>query len=222
MRDAALATKKSVDATQKSAEVAEKTLISTQRPWIRIVDVELEGPPGPPRGIMFHHDGIQISIIYQLENIGAGPAKDVEFFIEALPIISDQDMKITEMLPEFCQIRKVAPYGFSAIGKIVGFLFPNEISKKNWLSVHHPIARFEKQSGRKLETIKSILMVAYATYKFPFDNTIHITGVPYLLTRKNGTPIFPPQADDIPLPGEVLNVPISKLSFSAIWASYAD
>ncbi len=86
-----------------------------------------------------------------------------------------------------------------------------------------PFVRLEQEMKRKIETFKSIIIITYATYKFPFDNTIHITGSPYHLLRKDLSPIFPTQsADTLTIDGKARYIMSDKLFFDAIWYGYAD
>ena len=218
--------KASIAVAQKSIDVAESAnklnrdiFAIRERPWLKILDVKLNGP----NPIIFAGDGINLYISYQVKNVGTTPAADVKFWFEAIIMDSDKDMKIPEKLRNVCIKKKGEAHGATVVAGIVGHLFPNETSIENSILMFIPIIRFEQQIGRKIDSFKSILIIAYVTYKFPFDDTIHITGAPYLLSRKELAPIFPVQKDDPPTgDGKAHRIMADKLNFSAIWYSYAD
>ncbi len=210
---------KTANAANKSAEVAEKTLIATQRPWIEIIDMKLNGPTP----IIFAAGGINLNMSYQLKNVGITPAVDIKFFYEVLIKDSDQDMITSEKLRDICIEKSSKRQGFHVVAGIVGHLFPNETSREVPIIAYIPISHFEKIMERKIDTFKSIQIVGYVTYKFPFDETIHITGALYLLVRKDGTPIFPAKKDDTLLPdGKARQIGADKLNMDSIWYGYAD
>jgi len=216
--------KDTAEAAKISAKVAENTLIATQRPWIKIIDVKLNSPSPI---ILTAHE-ININIGYQLKNIGTTPAADVKFGFEPFLIDSDLDMdRIFSNMKSNCEEmkkRSLSQRQAVAIGGVGGYLFPNEPSRElSSILMSIPFVRFEREIGRKIVTIKSIFIIAYATYKFPFDNTIHITGTSYRLLRKDLTPIIPAQKDD-PLTGDgkAHCIIADKLMLDEIWHAYAD
>jgi hypothetical protein len=67
--------KASITIAQRAAEVAEKTLIASDRPWVRI-DPEIAGE------LIFGTDDVSIPIRVTLKNIGKSPAFNVRFYCE--------------------------------------------------------------------------------------------------------------------------------------------
>jgi hypothetical protein len=225
MKESIDVAQKAADAAKKSAEVADKTLASTQRPWIKIVNTRVVGVA--PITLM-SGGGISIHIGFQFQNIGATPAADVKFAVEVILMDFDPHMYIPEKVRNICEEAKSRDMGFSSQADITGYLFPNETSIEHSISTNFTPASFEKDIGQKIESVKTLLIVVYVLYKSTFDNTVHITGMPYQLTRKDFTPISPAQEDDSfiknanGMPTDMRSIGIDKLSFEKIWDSYAD
>ncbi len=82
-------TKESADAAKLSADIAEKTLIASQRPWLT-VEVGIGGP------LIYDERGASFIFTLLLENIGKSPAQDI--FIDlgiSAPAIGNDPSGIT-------------------------------------------------------------------------------------------------------------------------------
>ncbi|MGA7577689.1 MAG: hypothetical protein ACLQUW_00700 [Desulfobaccales bacterium] len=210
---------KAAEASMKSAEVAEKTLVNIQRPWIKIINMRLNGP----NPIIFAAEAINLNVIYQLINVGITPAVDVKILLKMFIKDCDQDMITPEKLRNICLEKVDIIPGLTVAAGIMGYIFPNEPSREASISGFFPISYIERTMQRKIQTFKSILIVGRVTYKFPFDETIHVTGGLYSLVRKDGTPIFPAKKDDSFLAdGIARQIEADKLNMECIWYGYAD
>src|ERR1035437_444117 len=89
-------TRIAANAAKESADVANKTLIATQRPWVT-ADVIVVGP------LIFKNGGAVITLRYSLKNLGAPPAANANFNAKMFPTplgkSSMQDGKLVIEIP---------------------------------------------------------------------------------------------------------------------------
>ncbi len=213
---------KAANAAKKSAAIAEKTLTSIQRPWVKIENAKITWI------ILGSTDSISLHINFQFKNVGTTPARDVKFSVEEILMDSDPHMNISEKVRNICGKAKSRDMGFPSYTDLAGYLFPNETSIEHSISANFSHTSFERDTGEKIEYIKTLLIVVCVIYKYTFDNTVHTTGMPYRLTRKDFTPISPAQEDDSfinnadGIPTDMRSISADKLSFERIWDSCAD
>lgn len=214
--------KASIAVAQNSLDVAEvanklnrNIFMLRERPWIKITDLKwIE-----PNPVVFpNHETINLRMVCYLKNVGTTIATDVKYGFDLIPIEPSQNLNISERLKTICMKRKSTPQetlrGFPAISDIVGYLFPDDMAKGECIT---------GTTSDYLNRATTILIIAYVTYKFPFDDTIHITGVPYMVSRKNQSPIFPVQKDDILSEDKkIWLIPANKLLLNKYYDAFAD
>jgi hypothetical protein len=75
---------KSANAAKSAADTAASQLELAERPWV-IADIAINGP------LTFGEDGVQMSFVIQLKNIGHSPAIRTDDSIELFPILGPND-----------------------------------------------------------------------------------------------------------------------------------
>ncbi len=217
MQQQVTAAKESADAAQESVKIAERAFVSTERPWIKIINAKLS-----PTGVSFEHNTINVTISFQLKNVGLTPASHVKFSVKCLAINPADYRKIGEKLTSVCLRAKKKEYGFNAQADVAGFIFPNETSRKLIIGESVPYTWFQQHDHTTSNNVSSLLLIIYVTYTFTFNSTIHITGTAYTIRRKDNTMISPPQVGDVLIGKLVRYIPNHKLEFQADSFGYAD
>jgi hypothetical protein len=194
MRDAAVATK-------KSAEIAEKTLLATQRPWV-YVRMEIKSD------LTFTGTGSKIDILYSIINVGHSPAVDVHLSIKMFPSIAFGRQR--EIEESVCSKENWVPSLQNILGGSV--LFPNE--------EHTVIFPTQEDISGVNKTAGIVLfpeIIGCVTYRFAGGEPIHTTR--FIAHLK----IFDPRNPDFVtgIPAEIGTVPSSQLRLSKS-VTYAD
>ncbi len=216
-----LAAFQQVAKTKEAVRITANQFKALERPWIQIVNLKI-----PEQGglIVTPDKTIYLNMSYQLKNVGKTPAAEVKFIVETFLIgPGEQDMKVAERLRDVCirkPLKDLMDKTNVSVGTVGGFLFPDETSRE--MVIGFPINTIEKLKEQNINSFKSILIIAYATYRFTFDDVVHVTGAPYWLIRKDVTPMIPAQKDDAFLPNGVRQIKASKLDLGLIWYGYAD
>lgn len=164
--------KNAADAAKKSAEIAEKTLIATQRPWVSV-------HMAIASGLQFSANEARITIRFNVKNVGNSPA----IAIGIHPLIYLQTLK-RDMMEEQ---KKVCGKLETTIDISKPFLrymlFPNENFIQNFsLSISR--ADIDRSQAEFAETYKDMppsnfispVLVGCVSYRFAFDGSIHKTG----------------------------------------------
>jgi hypothetical protein len=182
---------KSAQAAKDSADVASKTLIATQRPWV-YPEVSVRSD------LAFNDEGAKVTFGYVLRNSGNTPATNVEVHVKFFAfqfgkVTGDADNFVIEIpqtdvaaeLTKFCNHQTVAS---------------EEMAKGNWLSgspifpgrdlieaVAATIPKAEIDAAREQSAHQSLIPVLLfcVTYRFPFDTKSHHTGLIFQLFRSD-------------------------------------
>jgi hypothetical protein len=165
---AADAAKESADAAKIAASVAEKTLIASQRAWIRIDEIGLGGG-----GLAFDKNGASVSISFKITNVGNSPAINVSPHARLVVLKSGGPFALQEQQRLCCELRR-NPFG-------LGFtLFPAESFPSNmglgaWsLGVNVSGEEVEKGIPTSADGKHVVLSVfGCIDYTFPADPTTH-------------------------------------------------
>jgi hypothetical protein len=159
---------KSADAAKDSADIAKKTLIATQRPWLS-VNLEIGS------GLVFDDQGCRIVIKFRIKNVGNSPAVAVHIWSEIV-----LNNEITN------QKRVCALYGKDQIDLTQTFggdiIFPND---EITYGINLPITRAAIDQARNeiaeahnipVDNFISPSVVGCVSYRFAFDGSLHKSG----------------------------------------------
>ena len=218
MKRQSTATKIAADAAQKSAGIAEKTMIGTQRPWVS-VHLNLGS------GFKFDKEGGTITIVFRVKNVGNSPAMGVNIHpgvvLSFIPKdVIDEQKRMLATIPRNDPTPDLPPH----FGYI---LFPGEefTYETTFPISREQIEKFKtemiKSFGGNRESLKFITpsVVGCVVYRFSFDKSVHKTGFIAQIFQIN--PLYPnasylidSEAGDVPL--NLLKLQISE------FGSYAD
>ena len=219
------ATEIAANAAKKSADIAEKTMVGTQRPW---VSVRLNLGSGFKRD---EQGGGNITIVFRMKNVGNSPAVGVYLHAEVILGFGPKDA-IVEQKRILATGRRIlatgrnsgSPLGYPFFGYM---LFPGEeFSYKMTFGIsREQIKQFEtkmiKGFGEDNGAFKFIApsIVGDVVYGFAFDKSVHRTGFIAEIFRvdplyPNGRLIINSEDGDVPL--NLLTLDISQ------FGSYAD
>ncbi len=207
---------KVADAAKQSANVAEKTLVATQRPWVS-VEMKIISP------LTYDAEGnAQITIGFMLKNIGNSPAVELDLIAELHPIFGDAVAKKQKLCDA---VRKSHPLD-SRVSEWGLVLFPQQsMPFGQALSVSHKeIEEFNlAQAGDspiwpKDRLIWPAKIIGCVNYKFTFTDGYHQTGFVGLLHRPSPDgPNYPPvmfrAGEDVPI--EAMELIPSRFGSSA-------
>ncbi len=162
------------NAAKKSAEVAEKTLVAIQRPWVSV-------KASIASDLKFTPEGGRVSILFRLKNIGQTPATGTWIDARIFPSGPKRDA-FTEK-KKLCSRRESASPKGKAMGHI---LFPGDevvlieslpISSKEIEQFRVDMAEYHKDPSLKTFPVISPALVGCVSYGFAFDNSFHSTGI---------------------------------------------
>ena len=148
-----------------STELAEKSLVAANRPWIK-VDILVGGP------IVYNENGANITLQYVLKNIGRSPAVNVNVNPRIIfPIISagisGRFDERGELMNDINARKNLlsSPFGYS--------LFPDDSIVQNvTVSISNDdLARATKVIGAIYPSV-----VGSVSYRMEFDRKVHQTG----------------------------------------------
>jgi hypothetical protein len=157
--------KRSISEAKRSADVAEKSLIASNRPWVK-VDIAVGGP------IFYNVNGVNFTIRYILTNIGHSPASNVWVTAKVItPEFGSANNQHfdprSSLREEIAQLksRPPMPFGFP--------LFPGEtITQDITVSIGaEDLKRITKEFPLIFPNI-----VGAADYRMGFDDRAHQTG----------------------------------------------
>lgn len=183
--------KESANAAKDSADVASKTLIATQRPWI-YPEVRIGS------GLVLNDEGAKITFRYILKNSGNTPAINVEvhpkFFAFQFGKVSGAPPNFVVEIPQtdaaselikLCNDTAAVSEATAKINWLSGDpVFPGR-DLENGVTITIP--KPEIDSARAQSAYKSLIPVLLfcVTYRFPFDTKSHHTGLIFQLYRKD-------------------------------------
>jgi hypothetical protein len=199
-------------ATEQTAAIAKKALISSNRPWIN-VSVGLFGP------IVFDENGATFQVRFGLKNIGMSPATTVEvwpriilgYAIDHKPVI-DMGAELENIIKE----QKTMPKGTEKFGYSI---FPNEEIERD---IRVVVQNSEIQKSVGIKGYISPTLIGAARYKLAQDSEMHYTGfIVYIDKReahegdRKGHPGIIPHEGNVLAENLIFWVP-------SIFGSYAD
>jgi hypothetical protein len=161
----------SVKVATRSAEVAERTMILNDRPWVA-VDIELAGP------LIFTEEKCSIDIKYAIKNVGRSPAIKAGIFIEFVPAgsIVDRHIRLTAVAD---MTAEQVSFGST--------LFPNGTHEMtSTFSINRSTIEDEIQKDERHEFRPSIVACAY--YGLPTGGRFRRTSVNYEITQAGDDP----------------------------------
>ena len=159
----------SANAARKSADIAEDTMVATERPWL---NVRLR----PGSDLQFDEHGGLIIIDFIIKNVGHSPAFNIYPFGQIL-ILSRQG---TDLGAEQTKVFAVGQNVFnnkrnlkdSSLGYV---LFPTDEFSLSW-----PVtfSRKDIEEGYRMTKSKIIAPILFGCvfYRFAFDQSVHKTG----------------------------------------------
>jgi hypothetical protein len=182
---------KTAQAAKDSAEVASKTLIATQRPWIY-------PEVGVGSDLVLDDEGAKVTFAYILRNSGNTPATNVDvqvkFFAFQLGKDTGTTPNFTVVIPQTDPAAELIKFCNDLTATSEG------MAKANWLSgfpifqgrelgdrVAVTIAKAEIDAAREQSAYKSLIPILLfcVTYRFPFDTKSHHTGLIFQLFRSD-------------------------------------
>lgn len=185
---------KVANSAKDSADVAEKTLVATNRPWVKIKSITLDGPlafePSPN-----DHEG-RLDFKFVLENTGKSPA--VRIWLDVRLTISNIiDLRAEQKI--FCDAlrdnrMRAATQPMTIRPEMT--LFPgDEITMKTqaWMNPE-PLAKFREWAGKIPGASVFPAIVGCVLYEFTFDKGHHQTGIIYNVLKRT------PYPNEHPLP----------------------
>lgn len=190
------------NAAAKASDVAEKTLVASQRPWVSF-DVEIAGP------LMIEKNGFGLPLKITVKNVGHSPAVGVLPY----PVIfvkERQPMDVLEVQKRRCSTVRHPP---TRPNRSFGYtLFPGGVG----ITERNTPSNTREELESVLPAISPMIVVC-ADYQFTFTTGSHQTMTMYSLIRFD--PLHPGQGFAIN-PREGL-VPAASLRLIPI-GSYAD
>ncbi len=176
---------KTAQAAKDSAEIANKTLIASQRAWIRIDQIGFGGG-----GLAIDANGASVSVSFRITNIGNSPAINITPHAWLIVLRNGALSPLQEQQRRCGEIRH-NPFslGFTLFP---GESFPDTIGLGGW-SLGVNATRVEIEEGATLSVKKNQLMlfiVGCIDYTFPTDASMHHqTGFIYELRGDDQFPI---------------------------------
>lgn len=168
-------TKKAADAANSAARTARETLIASNRPWIAVGDVSMDGPLTLA---MDGHGGGHAKTV--LKNVGHSVARLVVPWIILKPA-TDNEAAIKE-LDKLCEKPKASINKQSDAGYV---LFPDQSVTKEWpLGIYPKEVEQTLQNGpASSEGGVSLYLLICIDYKSSLDEVHHQTRLVRLLVR---------------------------------------
>jgi len=200
------ANRDAANAATKAANVAEQTLIITERPWVKVDEVIATGP------LTFRADGrASINLSFHLKNIGHSIATGIYLRPQLMGNTFDQQIfdRPFDRQTEWCdKVRKEAPRA-----RWLKTLFPGD---DTWQGMGLELTKEEIESSSATNPYpesrgKFILPMIYGcvNYQFPFSKEIHQTRFIFSISH--------PQPKDGSIPPSIRigeNVPISDMTIN--------
>jgi hypothetical protein len=161
------ATKQSADAATKAANVAEDTLIATQRPWVS-VELSVAGP------LTFTDEEARVEIGFLLKNTGNSPAINVQVEAEIALFMGDVSGAPHEIMKQICKRAKASPDDNAVLGHTI---FPNDQFpyRVNLGKRRDQIREALRNFGEKNNDWFAPAVVGCVSYRFAFQPGRHTT-----------------------------------------------
>jgi hypothetical protein len=174
--EAAGAAKDSAKYAKEAAEVANKTLIETQRPWMEPLEISVGSP------LVFDDQGLRVTIASRLKNVGNVPAINVRL----LAFILGGGLDVLNEQEKFCVGVKKQP------DKSGPTVFPNQVTGQS-ISIPLSKADIEKFGMSKPgDTRKFItpIVIGCIDYQLPVNGEHRQTRFAYSLSELQGADDF--------------------------------
>jgi len=206
---------KTADAAKESADVANKTLTASQRPWI-FPDVSVGSD------LSINDDGAKVTFEYVLKNSGNTPALAVEVYPKLFAFqfgkISGDPPNLTVNVPQTNAAAELAKF-CAALTESSEMLAKANVSKgdpifpgrelRGALNITMPKAEIDAAREQSGPDILSPVLLFCVTYRTPFDNKSHRTGLVFTLVKREPSAaggLRPFTADDKLIPRELLEL----------------
>ena len=159
--------KRSIAEAKRAADVANQTLIASQRAWIR-TEVNISDQP-----LIFGDNGAGTSVSFKITNVGNTPAINISHHARLLVIKNGGPSPFDEQRKRCGEVRK-QPFrpGFTLFP---GEIFPSSIGFGT-LSLGVNVSKDDVDKGREISADgKHVLMwvIGCVDYTFPTDPTTH-------------------------------------------------
>lgn len=200
---AANAARDGAEAAKQAAEIAQKTLIASQRAWIRIDEIGLGGG-----ALAFDKNGASISISFKITNVGNSPAINITPHVWLIALKNGGPFSLQEQ-QRLCNDIRNKPFQ-------IGFtLFPNEQFPTNmgiggW-SLGTNISPDEVKLGLEVSADKkhvALEVFGCIDYTFPADPTTHHQTGFIRMLQKRGPTLVSPEDGMIPV-GQLMLMPVA-------------
>jgi len=171
----------SADAARKAAEVAERTLIASNRAWIKLTDIQIS------TDLVITDKGIDTLVSFKFTNTGNAPAEKIKFWIRMGLILEDHS-HIAKFHLECDDIARYPPPGEA-------FLFPDEsFPREGLLGIPIRIIRSKFDGamfGYQGKDFVLPLILGCILYQFPSDKgRYHQTRFVLEIIPNTGFPVW--------------------------------
>jgi len=173
-------TQKSAEAATKAADIAEKTLISTDRPWVGM-DTKLSGR------IVVDSGEYRVPVDITLTNYGKSPALSVDYFIELCGSVDTAVIRHHQMINSV-QYMTALHSGF--VGKTLFPGFPDLHSKRVTASRATIDGEREKAISSEGTDQAGLYIVACAYYRLPGAEFFRHTTAVHQITTPDYDPFI--------------------------------
>lgn len=163
-RDASVAAQSTANAAKKSADIAEKTMVSAHRPWVSVrLDIG--------SGLTFNEQGGNIIIVFKMKNVGNSPAVGTRVNAKVILGFNPKDA-IIEQKTMLATAQKYPSPIANTFGQM---LFPGEeFTQTISFTISHEAIKKNEIENSGMTTP---FIVGCVVYGFSFDESIHKTGV---------------------------------------------
>jgi hypothetical protein len=182
------------EAAKKSADIAQDTLVASNRPWISILQ------PVPDGGLTWEDKGARLTISLAIRNVGKSPAFDIAVEADQF-VLGPDNFDIGAAVARHCAEVRRRQIARAASGQHGEVLFPDESLpiRLGLLFGQEQIDAAVKNMG---QPFFSPVIVICADYRSPITKQSHTTGLAYLVLKPGqGAGTLP----KLPSPNETLN-----------------
>jgi len=176
------------NAAGRSADIAEATLIATNRPWISILKV------APISQLTWEEKGARLTVSAVIKNVGKSPAFDVS--TEASQFVSNpKQFDIGASVRRYCEDLRQKQIQRASAGQRGDVLFPDDTLpiSLELLFNRQEIEACVKAMGNQFF---SPVIVICSDYKSPITKTEHSTGLAYMIWKLERGMTSMPKADE--------------------------
>jgi hypothetical protein len=172
------------EAGKKSAEIAEGTLIATNRPWVSILAV------GSGSALTWEERGARLTIQITVKNVGKSPAFDMA--VEAHQfVLGAKTGDLGSEVKKYCAEVRKRQIARAAGGHKGEVLFPDDVLRSSFglLFPRDEVDLAVKKNGMSFFSPVAVVCV---DYRSEVTKSSHATGLAFLLLRPGPTLGAPP------------------------------